>query len=370
MTVEVLQIAGPLAWGGGEQQLHTLIEHLDRSRYASLVAVLGAEEGPRAPQLRNLGTEVVRFPASFRAPWKTTRAIVRFARERDIRLVHAHIANNGIWGRLVANRLEVPWVFTEMGFNSIRPYRLRLLERWKTRTVDRVIVNSSELGTEVSRRSSVPSELISIVPSAIDLAPYERATGQSVRSRLGVATKTPLIGTVGRIHPVKGHAVLLDAAKKIRASGQDIRIVIFRHDSTNYEAVLREAIDEHGLASIVTIASPDEGVPAAMAALDLFVLPSLSESSPVALLEAMASGLPCIATEVGGVPSVLGAGRCGVLVPPNQVEALASAITRLLDDREARLALSKEAIQQVKEHHLADRMAASVGEIYASLLGP
>ena len=197
---------------------------------------------------------------------------------------------------------------------------------------DKVIAVSEGVRRELEESGINPS-MITAIPNGIDVGPYKRKSRRSPR-RVDVSDGTDkrefLIGTLARLSPQKGIDTLVEAAKIVVASCPTARFVI--GGTGPLESDLRTKIRDLRLEPYVRMPGFVEEVPEFLAGLDLYVLPSDSEGIGLAIIEAMAAGLPVVATRVGGVPEAVVDGETGFLVPPRQPKALAQAIVRLLVD--------------------------------------
>jgi len=213
---------------------------------------------------------------------------------------------------------------------------------------------------------------VRLVPNGIDVSRVERAAEPQVtRALLGVPNDAPLIGAVGNIKPVKGYDVLLRALPRILESHRKARLVIAGGvwwDQERYAASLAELAASLGLRERVQFLGLRQDVPDLLRAMDIYVLPSRSEGTSVALLEAMAAGKPIVATRVGGTPLVVEDGVTARLVPPDDPGALASALSGLLADREAARRLGAAARRTVESEYSVDVMVGRYVSIYEETL--
>ncbi len=173
---------------------------------------------------------------------------------------------------------------------------------------------------------------------------------------------------VGRLVPAKGPMLLLEAFRKARAAGAAVTLTLVGDGPVRPE--IERFLKEHGLCDVVTLAGAlnHDQTLAAVAAADLFVLASFAEGIPVALMEAMALGVPCISTLVAGIPELIVSGRDGILVPAGSVEALTEAILQLARDPEQRQRLGESGRQQVLREYLLDTNLQKLAETWTRRL--
>ena len=254
-------------------------------------------------------------------------ALVRIMRRASPRVVHTHS-----WGTLcegyVAARLAGVPVLIHGEHGTLETRRLnRLVQRWVWRRVDQVLAVSSLLARRMAATIGFPVDRIRVIRNGVDLDRFGTLGRTEARRVLGLDPSALLVGTVGRLVPVKDHATLLYAAVHLGSRGLRCEVVIAG------DGPLREATTtlagELGLGRTHLLGHrPD--VERVLAALDVFVLPSRSEGLSNTILEAMASGLPVVATRVGGAEELVEEGATGLLVPPGEPAALADALGRLL----------------------------------------
>ena len=355
----------PRAAGPSLSILH-LITRLDRggsSDCTLLQAIAAARRGHRvtlafgpstapSPLLieagRQPGLEIVSMPWLRRevSPLDDARAfvgLVRLLRARRFDIVHTHTSKAGALGRLaaaLATRSPVvhqPHGHLFYGYHGCITTRLVILaERLLAPLAARQIVLSWRGAEEhLARRVGRPGQF-TVVRSGIDLRPFRRTRDlrDASRARLGLRPDDFAVGTLCRLEPIKGVVDLLDGFLQAAVHRPRLRLLV-GGDGPLKERLLSVA-RRAGAEKRVTITGSWVAAHDFLPALDLFALVSHNEGMGRALVESMAAGLPILATNVGGMPEVLQEGRAGLLVPPGDPRAIASAIARLMDD--ARLA--------------------------------
>jgi glycosyltransferase involved in cell wall biosynthesis len=282
-------------------------------------------------------------------------------------VVHAHGLKAGWTAALVRQRL--PLVVTV--HNTVLPGQgglaepvLRRLERVLAGRADAVIATSAPLGGALAPFVD-PARLWVIPP--IGPAPAPGRSTADVRRGFGVPAGAPLVVGVGRLHRQKGWPTLLDAAARLRDLGCDLRVVVVGEGPQ--EAELRAQIDRLGLAGTVVLAGPVDQAGDVLAAADVVVVPSVWESGPLVLAEAMALGRPVVSTPVGFAPVLVEDGATGRLVPIGDALALAAAVADLLRDATAAAALGRAGAARVGEVLAPDRLADEVVSVYRDVLG-
>jgi glycosyltransferase involved in cell wall biosynthesis len=295
----------------------------------------------------------------------------RLVRARRFQLVHTHSPVPAVAARLLLGPRPPALVHTE--HNVWRRYHratylanaLSYSRNAAVIAVSQAVARSVKAPRILPRLRLPPVETVlhGIDGAAAPNGPAARAHG---RSLLGLHDADPVLGTVGNFTPKKDHAGLFDAFARVLARFPAARLVLV--GSGPLERELRQRVHRDGLDGHVTFTGIRDDVAQLLPAFDVFVLSSRHEGLSLALLEAMAAGVPCVATRVGGVPEALGDGRAGVLVPFGDSSALAEELARLLDAPELRRSLGAAG----RSHALAafgiERAVRRTGEIYAAVL--
>lgn len=381
--IRVLRVIARLNVGGPALHVSLLNAGMDPRRFVSWL-VTGTEnpgEGSLRGYAEARGVEPVVIREMLGQATLAPRDLVALARltalVRRIRphVVHTHTAKAGFLGRVAARVARVPVVLhTYHGhvlsgyYGRARTTGLRLMERGLARLSDRLIAVSDRVRDDLVTFGVAPADRFTVVPLGLDLAPMFEAGTQRGRFRkeLGIGAEAPLVGIVGRLFPIKNHALFLDAAARVARTHAAARFVVVGDGPLRAELEARAA--QSDLAGRVVFTGWRHDLPLIYADLDTLVVSSLNEGTPVSAIEAMAAGCPVVATRVGGLPDLVADGRTGCLVPPGDGAALAGAVAGLLDD-EARSRSVREAARiDVEQRFLASRLVADLEQLYVELL--
>jgi len=207
------------------------------------------------------------------------------------------------------------------------------------------------------------SKNITVLPNGVDVTRFMRISPQAVRQELSIGEKCKIILFVGNLLPIKGVEYLIEAMTKVVQNYPESRLVVAGVDFQSGK--LQELAQEKNLQGKVVFAGfiPPDRIPEYMVAADVFVLPSLSEGFPNVLLEAMAAGLPIVATRVGGLPEIVTEGENGFLVEPRNSQQLAEKIMLLLQDEEIRKGFSTNNIKKAEQYSWS-KIVTSLEEVY------
>lgn len=330
------------------------------------------EEGPLASELRAAGHRVAVVDApGIRTNFQPTGLASWLRRVRpDVVHVHSGAWAKGARAARLAGAARV--VFTEHGLNDVEPWYSTALKHWGATQTDHVIAVSEPLRRYLIERVRVPASKIAVIPNGVDTELFRPATASerapdSLRKRLGIGT-APVIGHVARLAPVKNQPLLVDAFARVRQRIPAVRLVIVGEGSER--AAIEAKVAEHGLGAAVHLVGEARDIPSILREFDLFALPSKAEGTSMSVLEAMASGVPVVASAVGGTPDLLDHGRCGVLVPPNEIDALAAAFCDLLAAPERRRALATAARARVEDHYSEESVARRYERLYRGEAAP
>ncbi len=378
--IRVMRIIARLNVGGPAIHVTLLAAHLRPPEFESTLVCgqIGPREGDMAYLAEAHGVTPVYVAELGRelSPLRdavTLLKLWRLMRRMRPDVVHTHTAKAGFVGRWAAWLARVPVrVHTFHGhvlhgyFGPRKTALFRWLERLTARLTDRLITISPALRDELAQTYHIaPAAKFAVVPLGLDLEPYTgtpRHTG-AFRAGWDIPPDAPLVGIVGRLVPIKNHALFLEATRRVREQMPGARFAII--GDGELRAALEAQASAPGLAGAVTFTDFLRDLRPAYSDLDLLVISSDNEGTPVSIIEALAAGVPVVSTAVGGVPDLLQGGRYGALVPPGDAEALAAAmIASLSAPRSDR----QEVRRAIAEAYGIERLAATLGALYRALL--
>ncbi len=251
-------------------------------------------------------------------------------------IVNTHMSRAHLFGVLLRLFTRVPRVATAQS-RHFQPY-------W---AMNDMVIAASEATRRYHRRFNlVPARRIVTVHNFVDGRRFENlgpGVRQEVRASLGIADSDPLISVVANVFPRKGQVYAVRALPQILAAAPGTQIALIGEEDLSYPQAVRTEADKLGVSSHVHWLGLRKDIPELLAASDLFVLPSLEETLPLSILEAMAAGLPSVATTVGGNAECVAQGETGLLVPPRNHVALGEAVAKLLVDGEKRRRMGEAA---------------------------
>ncbi|MGO9754342.1 MAG: glycosyltransferase [Solirubrobacteraceae bacterium] len=344
--------------GGTEVLVYEFAHRLDPARFVSFLcttrsplAARKATVGAEREQLLQAGVQVLSLDRPRTASLLPFARLYRLLLRERIDIVHAHMPRASLPGTVLGRLARVPVIIShEHGSVLGDGKRVRKFvdREVVARGSDAVLCVSAWDAQNLVKFERIPSGKIRVVPNGV--APFAPAANgmRELLAPAGVA----LVGAVGRLVPVKAYDVLIRAVALLKRRGVAIRCVIAGEGPEREQ--LQRLVGALDCEAEVWLAGLRSDVPALLAALDVAVLPSDSEGSPLAVLEYMAAGLPIVATAVGGVPELIENEVHGLLVPPRDAAALAAAIERVICDRELAVRLGQQArLRQASEFDLA-----------------
>lgn len=390
--VRVLQVVSDLGVGGGQEVVRTLARYLTEENCVPVVVTL--RDGPLRAELEESGVIVEVLHGRTRSLTALPAAIAELRQlRRDLAAVVARHRSDIIQTHLLRAldflvltlRAEpsvrgVFWTFHNARLDLrpdqvlaqrwlLRPKRLayRLLYRAAARFVDGFIAVSDEVAAAVRRDFRPPRQRLFTIPNGVDTRRYAQPIDRhAVRERVGIEGDGRVLIVVAKLMEQKGHVYLLRALPQLLERYPDLHVVLVGDGPLR--GALTASIAKLGDTRRVHLVGNRRDVSDLLAASDLFVLPSLWEGLPMALLEAMASGLPTVATRVAGSGQVVVDGESGLLVPPGDVERLRAAIGFVLDDPHRARRMGQAARDRVMRFYSARSQAARHAEIYRRAL--
>lgn len=313
-----------------------------------------------------LPTYVLPINGAFDLKW--ARNFIQLVKKERIGVIHAHEFTANVYGTMLGRLANVPVVATVHGKNYYwEQTKRRAAYRFVSRT-GRMIAVSHDLKRFIGEKVGIPERRIHVIYNGVEPhLPPDRNRVQKVGGELGLSRWEHIIGTVGSLYPVKGHVHLIRSLPSIlRECPKTVLLIVGQGElETNLKAeVGRLGLDEH-----VQFLGFRSDVSTLLSLMQVFVLPSLSEGLSMALLEAMAAGLPTVATNVGGNGELVHDNHSGYLVPSEDPESLADRVIRLLKNKEQARAFGSQGKQRVAEKFSMASMVSNYQECYVNAIG-
>lgn len=341
--------------GGTERQMLELVRRLDRQRFSVHVACFH-REGTWLPAVEQHAASVTEFAIPrfrSRGALRAAAAFRTWCRRLNLAILQASDLYANIFALPVAAAAGVPVrIGSRRELNPDKTGAQLAAQRAAYAFAHRVVANSRAAATRL-RREGLPARRVVQIANGIDLERFSPAAPRPSLRRLV---------TVARLRPEKGHDTLIDAASAILRAFPDATLTIVGDGPLRQTLAAR--IADRSLGGRVHLAGHAEDVAAVLREHDVFVLASRSEAFPNSVIEAMAAGMPVVATDVGGIPELVEHGRSGLLVPPDRPAVLASAVIELLRRPSFAGALGRKARADVQARYSFDRMVHRFEHLY------
>lgn len=362
--IRVLRVIARLNIGGPALHVTHLARGLNPAKFETRLVTgqIGFGEGDMSDLARGLDWDIIPEMGRELAPLADAITLIklwRLMRKWRPHIVHTHTAKAGAVGRIAAWLARAPIVVHTFHGHTFRGYwgtagswGTVMAERFLGRLTDKLIAVSDRVRTDLIRfRIAAPDKIVTI-PLGIDLAPFAAQSQRNDKRTIGI---------VGRLVPIKNHALFLQMARQLIADGFNGDFMIVG-DGELRPALERAAADLNGR---LIFTGWRRDLPQVYANLSVVVNASLNEGTPVALIEAMAAGLPVVATAVGGVPDLVRHGETGWLAPSGDVVALANGVRAALREDGT---IPRRAQVEVLQRFSKEKLVANIEDLYKSLL--
>lgn len=368
--MRILQICSAREIGGGERHLADLANGLVSRGHEILAAI--APGSPVRAELSSLPPErIIELPMRNALSVRSGLKLSRLVRDQRIEIIHAHLARDYPLAALAAGRSGAQLVLTRHVL-----FPLSKIHRLTSRRTSRVIAVSEAVADGLRAQNIFSPDKIVTIHNGIDVERFARGRGgtgvPSVnRAQDARATLRIRVGMVGHLAPIKGQEEFIRAAAIICGTRGDVDFIIAGEDKSRdgeNRRIIENLIRDLGLKDRVQLTGWIDDVATLLGTLDLFVSPARSEPFGLSIVEAMAAGVPVIATASEGAREIIDAGESGRLVPIGEVEALAKAIEELLDDAHERDRLARHALVEARTKFSLQQMVDSTEQLYREVI--
>lgn len=370
--ITVLHLAGSGGWAGGETYLLLLARNLDRKRFRLIVA--SPEPGALVENLRAEGIETHVLDMDPLGSLGPLFRLRNFLREQQPDIVQSHGARANVYSR-IAGRLAETQAIVSTVHNSVYDYPIGRIKKWLYLACDKLTAPLADCTLcvaeshrqELIHRYGLHPDRVVTIPNGVDLTTFQPGQrNQRLRKELAISDDVPVLGVVGRLTDQKGHVYLLRALPLLLEKFPALRCLVVGDGELREE--LQQLAASLGLTEHCLFLGVRQDIPEVLAAMDLLVLPSLSEGMPYAALEGMAMGKPIVATAVNGVPELIQDGVTGLLVPRKDPVALAKAIESVLANPHVAAAFGLAARRLVAQSYSIEGWVKRMESLYESLV--
>lgn len=363
--VHIIETGGP---GGAETVFMDIIRSLDPTIWRSVAVI--PDPGWLNDELLKSGIEtcIISERVSFDPVF--FGRLVRLIRRAKADLIHGHLLGSSVRSALLSVATGVPAIGTLHGQTDIavnegyRGMKIAALQRLK-----KLVFVSEQLRESFAEIAPLPDSLARVIPNGIDSRRFDGRFPAHIRQEFGILPSEFLIGAVGNPGPAKGYEVLLDAASLLKHRSPGCRFVVVGETSNGRGDELAAGRRARGLEEEVIFTGFRSDVAPILAALDLYLLPSLSEGFSLSLVEAMAAGRAIIATRCGGPEGIIEDQVSGVLVAVNSASSIANAVVELRNNPELRMKLGSAARSAASERYTIAAQVAAYEDLYLECIG-
>ncbi len=354
---KILQLRSHAGFFGVERLVLELTQALEVLGYQMTVGIIENSSHPSHEFYRvatKMGLPVHRFKSQGAVDLNTLRALKSIVTAKEIDIIHSHGYKADIYAWLIKNHTQCKIISTCHPWLGTEHWKARFymkLDKFILSRFDRVVAISDDIKL-ACQWGPLKRKAISVINNGIDPARVQSVPAHTLRQQLAISQHEQVIGTIGRLSPEKGHKILVDAFAAIDVHKAGPCRLILVGDGPEKDPLM-EQCHHNGVNDRVLFAGTQTDIALWLNIMDVFVLPSLSEGLPLALMEAMAAGKAAIASSVGDIPMIFDQNRYGYGVPPGDVTALTEALNFFLtrpNQRNHLAARAKSRIQNVYSH--------------------
>lgn len=357
--------------GGAESQLYQLISSLNAEIFKAIVVQLNPGDSPPIKNGQMGNAEVFHLPTrrfySLNGFMQLSR-LCSIAKARHVDIIHTFFEKSEVLGWLASRFSRIPiWITSRRDLGFKRKEIYNKIFRIASRNCDKCIANCRAVKTQIMQKEDIPEEKIEVIHNGLDFSEYQLQSNGSLRTELGIRSDIPLIGMIANFHfDVKGHGFFLASSARILEKFQDCAFLLVGDGPLRKKN--ETLASELGIKGKVHFLGRRNDVPSIISNLDISVLSSTSEGLSNVILESMAAGVPVVVTDVGGSGEVIENGVTGYLVPPADPEALADAITKLIENPGKAKAMGAAGKKVVHEKFSIEAMVKEYEDLYKQLL--
>lgn len=363
-VLHAIDTTGP---GGAETVFLNLTERLNVEGFDNFAVIKGPGWVEEQLKARGIPYRIVTPGGFLSLPYY--RTLLTLMREKQVRLVQAHLLGSILTFSLLSLITRIPVVATIHGQVDINPNEKHvwLKNRIMRRGVKKLVAVSRQLADFIAGRGLFRREQIEVIHNGIPTESYGNKTkNHDLREQLGLPPEARLVGSVGNVRPAKAYHRLIQAAAELREHYPDLHYVIAGHQKPRLMAELEEEMRNQRVSDRVHFIGFHPDTSEFLAQIDIFALSSTSEGFSIATIEAMASRVPVVATRSGGPEEIVTHGQTGWLITPDSPRALVRGISALLDDTE----LCEELVQKAEQHVHNTFSEKNMLEAYRALYTP
>jgi L-malate glycosyltransferase len=363
---KILYIIWSLDLGGAEQVVMNLAMHLNRKRFEPIVCCLNGK-GRYAEKVEQAGIKVIALDKAPKLDPTLLFRLISLIKREKVDLIHTHLFTSNLWGRLAAKFSGVPVVSTEHNVDVWKNKFHFAVDRFLLPVNARIIFVSKKVKEFYEERLGRMNGVAQVFYNGIEVDKFSAASRNPLlKKELGINTANEVIAVVGRLVPAKAMDLFLEAFASLQKNRKNVSALIVGDGPLRSE--LEAKAVQLQIRDSVVFSGFRKDLPEIYRIMDVFVLSSLREGFPMTLLEAMASEVPSVTTDVGGVGECIENGVDGFLVPTQDVQALARSIEKILADPALRQSFVEKAKKKVCSKFSVQHMVDEHEKLYEEVL--
>jgi len=365
--IKIAHITFDMRIGGAERVIYNLVENTDRSKFDVSVLCLDQPVGPFGLRLKEKGYQISTLGRKPGFDLSLIRKVRDCIVSNKIDILHCHQYTPYVYGLMGSAFTKKKIVFTEHGrfYPDKRKFKRTLVNPVLSRYTDRIIAISEATKDALVKFENISKDRIGVVYNGIEDGNRVPEKKENLRRSFGIGENGFVMGTAARLDSIKNHPMMIKGLKRIQQDSPETYLFIVGDGPER--AGLETLVTELGLSSRVIFTGFREDTSFFYRMMDVFLLTSFSEGTAMTLLEAMAAGLPCIATGVGGNLEIVKEGETGFIIPSGDEKALTEKINLLIRDKKLREELGQACRKRFEENFTVKKMVKEYEKIYEEI---
>ena len=365
--IKILHLIDTTGPGGAETVFVQLCTLLDKQQYEPCVIISGPGWVYDSLVAQGISPYIINAKKGFNFSY--LREILQLVKHKNINLIQAHLFGASVYAAIVGLISRKPVVATLHGAVDISHderfiFLKRLILKWGVKSL---VVVSVQLASEIANRIKFKQNRINVIHNGVDLDKFRLQKSGRLRKKYNIPDNSIVLGCVGNIRKAKGYPYLLNACAILKAKKLEFNLIIAGEGKGPLYEELQIQLKKLNLVDDIFFEGFVSDVPEFLSNIDIFVLPSISEGFSITTVEAMASGLPIVATRSGGPETILLDRETGLLVPPESGESIAAGIELLMKTPDLCTAMSKKAKAEAKNKYSLQKMINHYHGLYQNL---
>ena len=372
----ILYVIATLNVGGAEVQLKNLLKYLNKREFNSILCVL-VETGPLEKEIKELNIPIITLKKKSKFNFTIVFDLIKIIKEKEIDLIHSTLFTSNFWGRIAGMLAGIKTISSER--SAYKKPDLIIYDRVLSKFTDKIICNSEAVKKYQVEIEKINPKKLEIIYNGVDLEKFDenlsraRENKLAYKRKLGIQGDEFVVGNVCRITPEKDLLTWLKTAKILLAKNKQLRFIIVGDavstigEETSYKKQIADLINKLDIKNNVIMTGFSDDVTKEFAIMNLFYQSSVIEGFPNAVLEAMTTGLPVVATPAGGTREVLTDNENGIITDSNP-ENTANKILELINNPEKAKILGQNARLTIKNNFSGEQLARNTEKLYNQIL--